>query len=235
MSKLEIIEISKLPKKKLTLITGFAGVGFIGNTVLMHMAHTKGLRQIAYLHGDIIPPLMVFYDGKPRPCFRIYTDASEEFLLMITEALISSEAAWIIGKELMKWLSNTELKEIIAIDGVPLSQMGRNIFGFTTGGRDLPNYGIQNLPSGAISGINAAMLYEAEKKNIAWTSIFIPSQIISGTDYQGAVTAINLLNKMFNLNIDSEQLQRISDITLRAEAKRRQEKKGGFLNRIFPG
>ena len=236
MSNVVIVETAKLTEKKLTLITGIAGAGFIGNTALMHIVNMKNLQQVSYFHGNLMPPLMIIQNGKPMPSFRVYFDGSKDILYIITEAMVSGEAAWIIGQKLMKWLNKNEIKEVIALDGVPLSTTGQTLFGFTTSNINLNQYNIQTLPSGAVSGINASILFEAQKKNIPWTSIFVPTQMITGADYQGAVTAVNLLNRLFNLNVNPEQLQTISDNIKKATmSQTKPEKKGGFFDRIMPG
>jgi predicted ATP-grasp superfamily ATP-dependent carboligase len=62
MSNIKIYEISEVLEKKRTIVTGFAGVGFITNTALMHVIKTKGFKQAAYVHGNLLPPLMVLLD-----------------------------------------------------------------------------------------------------------------------------------------------------------------------------
>ena len=235
MSDIEIVELTKIPIKKRTVITGFAGAGFIGNTALMHAARAKGFKQVGHLHGNMMPALMILVEGKPRHSFRIYTDVSDDFMFLVTESMSSAESAWTIGQELMTWLKKKGLKEIVAFEGFPFAQKG--IFGFTTGEKNLQSYGIQPIAEGAISGVNASLLDEAMKEGVEWTTIFVPTRVISSIDYQGAVDAIQVLNTMFKMDVDTEELRRMSEAVTRAtEAhQRQQQKRGGFLNRILPG
>lgn len=238
MSNIEIVELSRITEKKRTAITGFAGAGFIGNTALMHAVRTGNLRQVAYLHSEVIPPVMVLVDGKPRHGFRVYTDPADELIFLVADSMISGESAWIIGKELMAWLKKKGLKEIISFEGFPFSQTAGNIFGFTTGRKNLQEYNIQPLAQGAISGVNASLLKETLKDDTPWTTVFVPTRIVSGVDYEGAASAIRLLNRMFNLAIDTEQLEKIAEAVTRAartQQPARQQKRGGFLDRILPG
>lgn len=238
MSSIEIVELSEIAEKKRIAVTGFAGAGSIGNTALMHAVRTKGFKQVAYVHGNAMPPLMILVEGEPKHGFRIYTDVKDELMFLVTEALLATESAWAVGQELMKWLKKKGLKEIIAIEGFPFAHTGRRIFGFTTGSRNLPGYGVHPLTEGAIPGVDASLLDEAVKQGVDWTSIFVPTQIISGRDYQGAADAVQVLNKMLSLDIDTEQLQRMSEAIAKAARtmqQQRQQKKGGLLDRIFPG
>ena len=235
MSSIEIVELENIPIKKRTVITGFAGAGFIGNTALMHAARVKGFKQVGHIHGNMMPALMLLVEGKPCHSFRIYTDSSDDFMFLVTDSMFSAEPAWTIGQELMIWLKKKGLKEIVAFESFPFAQQG--VFGYTTGDKNLQGYGIQPIADGAISGVNASLLDEAMKEGVEWTTIFVPTRIISNIDYQGAVDAIQALNKLLKLDVDTEVLRRISEAVTRAtEAhQRQQQKRGGFLNRILPG
>ncbi len=237
MSSIEIVEIAEVTEKRRVTVTGFAGAGSIGNTALMHMVRAEGYRQVAYVKGDMMPPLMILIQGKPNRGFRIYADKEDRHLLLVTEAMLSTGAAWAVGRELMRWFREKGVDEIIALEGFPFSQTGRRIFGFTTGGRDLQGVGVQPLSEGAIPGVNASLLEEAVRLGVDWTTVFVPTQVIGGVDYRGAADAVEVLNKMLGLDVDTGQLHVMAETMARAarSAQRREQKKGGLLGRIFPG
>jgi predicted ATP-grasp superfamily ATP-dependent carboligase len=164
LPSIEIVELSEIPVKKRTVVTGFAGAGFIGNTALMYAARSKGFKQVGHLHGNILPAMMILVEGKPSHSFRIYTDASDEYMFLVTESMLQSDAAWTIGHELMKWLKSKGLKEIVSFEGFPFAQKG--LYGFTTGNKNLQGYGIKPISEGAVSGVNASLLYEAMKEGV---------------------------------------------------------------------
>lgn len=235
MSGIEIVELSEVPVKKRTVVTGFAGAGFIGNTALMYAARSKGFKQVGHLHGNVLPAMMILVEGKPSHSFRIYTDASDDYMFLVTESMLQPEAAWTIGHELMRWLKGKGLKEIVALEGFPFAQSG--LFGFTTGDKSLQGYGIKPISEGAISGVNASLLYESMKEGVEWTTVYVPTRVISSIDYQGAVDAVQVLNTMFKLDVDPEQLRRTSEAIAKATETHRQQqrKRGGFLDRLLPG
>ena len=235
MSSIEIAELSKVPVKKRTVVTGFAGAGFIGCTALMYAARAKGFRQVGHLHGDAMPPMMLLVEGKPRHGFRIYTDASDDYMFLVTESMLQSDSAWAIGRALMAWLKEKGLREIVAFEGFPFAQKG--LYGFTTGDRDLQGLGVQPLSEGAITGVNASLLYEAIREGVEWTTVFVPTRLVNSIDYQGAVDAVEALNTMFGLGVDAGQLRRMSEAVARAAEthQRQQRKRGGFLDRIRLG
>lgn len=233
MSSIEIVELEKVPKKRRVAVTGFAGAGSVGNAALMHAVRSMGFKQVAYVRGDLMPPLMVLVEGEPRHGFRVYVDGKDRLVFLVTEALFSNESAWAVGRELMAWLTGKGLEEVVAIEGFPFAQTRKLVFGFTTGGRDLQGIGVQPLSEGAVSGVNAALLDEAVKRGVDWTSVYVPTQVIGGVDYLGAADALQVLNRMLGLEVDTERLHAMSETVARA-AQRRQ-KKGGLLGRVFPG
>lgn len=236
MSSIEIVELAEVPEKKRVAVTGFAGAGSIGNTALMHMVRAEGYRQVAYVKGDMMPPLMILIQGEPNRGFRIYSDREDRHLLLVTEAMLSTGSAWAVGRELMEWLRKKGVDEIIALEGFPFSQASGRSFGFTTGGRDLEGVGVQPLSEGAIPGVNASLLEEAVRLDVDWTTVFVPTQVMGGVDYRGAADAVEVLNKMLGLGVDTEQLQVMSERMAKAARtmQQRQQKKGGLLDRIFP-
>jgi len=215
------------------VVTGFAGAGFIGCTALMYVARAKGYRQVAHLRGDAMPPMMILVDGKPSHSFRIYTDAEDEYMFLVTESMVQADHAWAIGRTLMRWLREKGLKEMVSLEGFPFGQKG--VYGFTTGARNLQAAGVQPIPDGAVSGINAALLDEAIRGGVEWTTVFIPTRLIGGIDYQGAVDAVQALNTILGLGVNTEQLRKTSEAITRAtEAQRKQRQRGGILDRIIP-
>jgi len=137
----------------------------------------------------------------------------------------------------MEWLSGKGLEEVVALEGFPSAQTGQRAFGFTTGGRDLQGYGVHPLTEGAVSGVNASLLDEAVRRGVDWTSVYVPTQVIGGIDYRGAADAVQVLNKMLGLDVDTKQLHVMAETMARAarSVQRREQKKGGLLGRIFPG
>lgn len=234
MSSVEIVETSEIPVKRRTVVTGFAGAGFIGNTALMYAARAKGYRQVGHLRGEAMPPMMILVDGRPTHSFRIYIDAEDEHLFLVTESMVQADSAWAIGRALMAWLREKGVKEIVSLEGFPFAQKG--VYGFTTGARNLQAAGVQPIPDGAVAGINAALLDEAIRGGVDWTTLFIPTRLIGGVDYQGAVDAVQALNTVLGLGVDAEQLRKTSEAIAKAtEAQRKQRQRGGLLDRIIPG
>ncbi|MGD2200161.1 MAG: PAC2 family protein [Candidatus Bathyarchaeota archaeon] len=229
----EIVEVTPVRKNNPTVVTGFTGSGFIGNTALMYIIRQKRFPLRATVKSHLIPPMMLLIEGKPTPVFRIYSDEKGKVLYVLSEALISAENAWTIGIELIKWFRSKGVKEFIFLDGMPFSVTGpeRPVFGFTTTGEKLEKYGVKPTNEGGISGLNAVLLDRALEYEIPWTTFLVPTSQSQMVDYGGAAVAIEVLNKIFKLGVNTEPLKKSNEFRRKMMGKDRREKRG-FLDSL---
>jgi predicted ATP-grasp superfamily ATP-dependent carboligase len=233
--RVDIVEIIPVKKGNPTVVTGFTGPGFIGNTALMYLVRQKGYEQKVQLKSQLIPPMILLIQGVPTHVFRIYANNDDSVLFVLSEALIGPEYSWSIGLKLMKWLIDKGVKEIISIEGMPFGAFGdsRPIFGYSNPQRSLTSYGIQSTSEGGISGINAVMLEESLKNRISWVSLFVPTDQAQTIDYGGSAAIIEVLNKMFKLGVDPEVLKKSDDIRRQMMQRSRNAKqKSGFFDSL---
>lgn len=230
----EVIEVSPLKKSTPTVITGFTGPGFIGNTALMYIVRTKGFQLRAQIRSHLLPPMMLLINGKPTPSFRIYGGERDELLFVISESLIAAENAWPIGIRLMEWLKDKDVKEIISIEGMPFrtSTDERLVLSYSTTSRELSQYGTKPTMEGGVSGLNAVILDESIKYSLPWISLFIPTPIVSGIDYGGAAAIIEVLNKMFKLGVDVTPLWKTDEARRQIVERSRRGEKRGLLDSL---
>ncbi|MCW3992079.1 MAG: PAC2 family protein [Candidatus Bathyarchaeota archaeon] len=230
----EIVETAPFREEKTTVVTGFAGPGFIGSTALMYIVRNRGLRQRAYVRTQLVPPMMLLIDGQPKHALRIYGGEKESPLMVVSEALISGESCWRLGAKLMEWLSEKGASAVVSIEALPYSppSMERVVFGFSTPRRDLPNFGVQTTREGVVSGMNACLLEECLRRDISWTSLFVGTNIVSGIDHGGTAAAIEVLNKMFGLAVDAAPLKQRGEMIRQMAERRTKAEAGGFLGSL---
>ncbi len=219
----EFVEAIPVRRGNYTVVTGFAGPGFVANTSVMYIVRCAGFSLKAYLRSPLLPPMMLIIDGRPLNSFRIYGD--EKLLLIVSEVFPTSENAWRIGEELFKWLVDKGASEFIAVEG-SLRAL-REVVGYSTEGECLQMAGVKSTTEGAVTGINACLMERCLGEGIPWTSIFIPTTTVSTVDYGGAATAVEVLDRMFKLGVDATPLKRM------AEAVRRGAERGKGLRGLF--
>ena len=219
----EFVETTPIEGGRYTAVTGFAGPGFIANTSLMYVIRRAGFGLRAYLKTPLLPPMMLIVEGQPLHSFRIYGDKG--LLMIVSEVLPTSENAWRIGGELFRWLMDKGVSEFIAVEGS--LRPFREVVGYSTEGRRLQDAGVRMTREGAVTGINACLMEECLRRKIPWTSIFIPTSTVSSIDYGGVAEAVEILNRLFNLKVDTTPLRRM------AEAVRRRAERGKGLRGLF--
>ena len=111
----------------------------------------------------------------------------------------------------MKWIKNKGFIEIITIEGFSFANPGNDVFGFSNSLMNLEEFGIKPINQAVISGVNAALLKNALSDNIPWTTILIPTPVVRGIDYRGAVSAVQILNRICKLNVNTKHLEQLSN------------------------
>jgi predicted ATP-grasp superfamily ATP-dependent carboligase len=235
MSKDVIIEeITSLNKVKHTVLCGFSGPGFLGNTALMYITRSKNFELKARVRSRLLPPSVILFEGRPINPFRIYSD-DNGMLLVVSEARISPENSWTLGLKLMEWLLVQGVKEFLTIEPMVINTALREIpvYGFSVPSRDLTEYGVKPLTEGGVSGLNAVLFEEAFERHIPWTTFVVPTRLASYVDYVGAAAIIEVLNRMFKLGVDVSLLTRSDEIRQQlTEQMRPQEERRGFLDSL---
>ena len=71
-----IEEVNPIENMKHTVLCGFSGPGFLGNTALMYITRSKNLELKARVRSRLLPPSVILVEGRPVNPFRIYSDDS---------------------------------------------------------------------------------------------------------------------------------------------------------------
>jgi predicted ATP-grasp superfamily ATP-dependent carboligase len=232
--KILINELTPLKKTRPSVIFAFTGPGFIGNTALMYIVRNKGFELKAELRSKLLPPTVLLMEGKPIHPFRIYTDNKDELLVVVSESLVTPESSWDIGAKLMDWVLEKGAKDFVCIEAMPMPQQLKDnpIFGFSIPERELTKFGARPLTEGGVSGLNAVLFEEALKRDLPWTTLLIPTALVSSIDYAGATSLISVLNKMYKLGVDVTPLKRSMEMRDEISQKAGTEEKRGLLSSL---
>lgn len=229
----EIVETLPVKKGVPAVIFGFAGPGFIGNTAVMYVVRNKGFRQRAHLRSNLVPPMMLVLDGRPEHSMRIYSSEKEDVLLAASELMFTTKDTWRVGERLMDWLVSKGVKDYISIEGMPFASptKERTVLGFSTEG-DPSKHGVQTIKEGAVTGLNACLLELCMSRKLPWTSLLVPTNLLSAVDYGGTAAAIEVLNRMFKFGMDAEPLKQRDEMLRQAFEKQAKSKPSGFLGSL---
>ncbi len=226
-----IRELKPIPKGEYKALLGFAGAGFIGNTATMFIVRSKGFPQVAWIKSNHIPPMTLITNGAPMQSFRVHLDETKKILFVITESLVPAEGCWPIAEALLKWLKARGVQEVYSLDGLPFSAVSPEIKALIYAHNiDMTKHGYPALREGALSGVSSCVLEECADRKYPYACIFIPTNKLTSIDYAGSAEAIDVLNKIFKLGVDSSPL-RASDDAQRKVAEQKQSGLGKMFKR----
>jgi len=229
-SGVEIIETAPFKGNRPTVVTGFAGPGFVGNTSVMYIARNKGFKLRAYAKSHLIPPMMLLINGQPTSPFRIYGNEDNSILLMTSEAIVTAENAWTVCDKLMEWFVRKGTGAFISIEGVLFTAVvkERGIYSYSTD-KDPAQFGAQPTREGAITGMNACLLDDCLNRGISWTSLFVPTNLISSIDFGASAAVIETLNRILKLGVDVSPLKQNEEAMQKAAETQRRAEPRGYL------
>jgi len=205
--EVSIVEEGDVKWDRPTVITGFPGPGFIGENTAMFIVEVLKMREVGHIDSDLIPPMLVVTGQNLRPPFRIHANEEANIVIVVDNQPIPMENHRVLARSLMDWLNEKRVEEVVALDGLPLydETLEGRVIGYSTDvGRlsKLGRYGVLPLTGGAITGMNAALLEICREWGLPWTGLLAPTRRIGRTNFKGVASIVEVLNQMFDLDID---------------------------------
>ncbi len=226
------LKLYKKPKK-VTIIEGFPGFGLVGTitteflinhlkTEMIGRVKSEELPALAAIHGDkVVQPLGVFYN--------------KQYNLIILHAITSPTGLeWKIADVLEKLAAELDAKEIISIEGVGSTEIGKaRTFFYTNTEKKkklLKKVGLKPLGEGIIIGVTGALLLKRLKTPF---SCILAETHTSLPDSKAAAEIIKALDAYLGLKIDYKPLikmaavfeDKIKDLLERTKAVSSEQKK----------
>jgi predicted ATP-grasp superfamily ATP-dependent carboligase len=221
-SEVKIFETLPMNEGVHDIIIGFVGPGFIARKVIMYIADYENFSLAAHVKSQLLPPLIPIIDGQHTQNFRIYYKKEINMFLVTSDALISDKNARPIGRALLNWFLSKGVKHFYSIQEVYVDFLPKErvIYGFSTDDMDLAQFGVERIKEAAITGINACILEECMKNGFSWTSLFVPTNLVTIVDYGGSVAIIDVINKIFKLDVNVNSLKRLNKMVLKMMERR---------------
>jgi uncharacterized protein len=111
-----------------------------------------------------------------------------------------------ISNGILDWLAPFKPKEVLTIAGIITNELEKRVFGVATTTDALPR--IQDialiLPIGSISGIASSILTECKARGIPAFGLL--GETVNAPDPRASAATIEVLNKMYNLSLDTKPL-----------------------------
>lgn len=206
--------------KNPVLIAGFPGPGLVGSISVNYLIEKLQMKQIGCVESEFIIPGVIYYDGRLRHPFRLYSNQEGSLCVLVCEAPILIRGISSVLNLVMKWCNNNNVQEVLVLGGFSrpgLDDSKREPYIFSS----INEYNVQKTsfdrkiittylePTTFIGGIPGGLLSSSLANNIPCTALFIPSRD-DLPDAEGAAIIIDEINKITKdekLKVDTAQLR----------------------------
>ncbi|MHA1195114.1 MAG: proteasome assembly chaperone family protein [Promethearchaeota archaeon] len=207
-----VVDVSIRINEGATIILGFAGIGLIGPIVANQLIEQiPDIKEIGFITSEYLPPISVFYDGVLKHPFRLYYSPKYNIIVGVAEVPFQVSTAYNdLSKTILNWALSEDVraKEIVIFQGIPQRGIIDDFPVYYAAEAEmipkLEKYGIKKVEKGIIVGPEATILNEALMSRINAYALFTP--VLEIPTPEGAAAIIEVLNKIYNLNIDTSKL-----------------------------
>jgi uncharacterized protein len=193
-----------LPVNDTAVLMGFPGSGLVGTIALQYMVDQLEFELIGTMTSKFFPPLAMMNKGVINDPVRIYI--KKEVVAVVADIPIHPMICYEIATGLLDWLAPFKPKEVLTIAGIITNEPEKRVFGVATTNEALPR--IQEhtliLPIGSISGIASSILTECKIRGIPGYGLL--GETVNAPDPRSSAATIEVLNKMYNLELDVKPL-----------------------------
>ena len=193
-----------LSNENTSVLMGFPGSGLVGSIALQYMVDQLEFTQIGSMNSKYFPPLAMMNKGVINVPVRFYE--KDKLAVIVADIPVHPMICYEVANGLMNWLEPHKVREVITIAGIITNEAEKRVFGVATSEEALPR--IQDhtiiLPIGSISGIASSILTECKLRNIQAYGLL--GETINAPDPRSSAATIEVLNKMYDLDLDVKPL-----------------------------
>ncbi len=204
----EIFETKKTELKNPIIFAGFVGAGLVGPVAINHIIEKLEMEEIGVMRSRYLPPSTVFMRGRLRHPFRFYANQEGTICAIICEITLKMEGLYCLVSSILDWAEQKGSKEIVILDGVASTEHDDKAYCAAEEDliRTMADKDISMIPQGFITGIPGGILNECLVREIQGLTLLAKANQ-GGPDSAAAATLIEALNRFYEMNIDTAELQ----------------------------
>ena len=208
----EVFETSNKKLRNPIIFAGFVGAGLVGPVAINHIIEKLEMDEIGVMRSKYLPPSTVFMRGRLRHPFRFYANQEGTICAIICEITLRMEGLYSLVSTILDWAAEKGSKEIVILDGVPSSEHDDKAYCAAEEDlvRTMADKNINMIPQGFITGIPGGILNECLVREIQGLTLLVKANKTS-PDSEAASTLIEALNRFYEMNIDTIELQENKD------------------------
>lgn len=223
--KIDVYKSKDLDLQGATIVDGFSSVGIIGSIVANYLVDTLNLDQISALDSNDFPAVSIICGSKPRYPARIFADEKKKIAVFLSEFNPGNHLVRPIANTILSWAEENKCMRIITAEGIVtrehISNNEHRVYGVGSIERareDLKRLELEQLRTGIITGVSAALLNEGMRMNFDVICLLAEVNSNPGIpDATAPAKVIEAINKLLpTVKIDVEPLyeeaQKIEDL-----------------------
>ena len=205
----EVFSIKEIKLNNPIVFAGFVGAGLVGPLAINHMITELKMTEIAVMRSKYLPPSTVFMRGRLRHPFRFYTNPEGTICAIICEITLRMEGLYSLVESILDWAEDNGSKEIVILDGVASTEHDDKAYCAAEEDlvRMMADKDISLIPQGFITGIPGGILNECLVRPIQGLTLLVKADKTK-PDATAAVTIIKALNRFYEMDIDTSELEK---------------------------
>jgi uncharacterized protein len=211
----QVVQTKSIEFDEPLLVCCFPSAGVVGTIAANTIIEQFKMEEIAHVRSRYMPSAAVFLDGRLRHPFRIYADAAKKLIVVTTELPIAEEGMYAVSSALLDWAAEVGVKETVILDGIPVQGIPSDRKVLFAAEEEkiadlLKDEKMEILSKGIITGIAGSILSETLCRSMVGFALLTPA-IAVVPDPEGAIQLIEALNRMYDVNVNLEELHESAD------------------------
>ncbi len=208
--EVSIVEVKEVREEPI-IVTGLPDVGLVGLIAASHFASKMHMEDVGFLESDLLPPIVVLYDGMPKPPVRILN--SDGLVAIISEIAIPAAAIPKVSRTMVKWASKKKAKLIVTLGGIAVEERYKlekpTVYAMASSREvveELKSKGMEILNRGYLVGPHALIMRWAPLHGLVTIGLLAQS-FFNYPDPEAAASVLEVLGKLIGLEVDVTELK----------------------------
>ncbi|WP_456372619.1 proteasome assembly chaperone family protein [Methanocaldococcus sp.] len=186
------------------IIEAFPGTGLVGSIAAYQIIKELKLKYFGYFEIEGIPPITTIENGIPYPPVRAY--ANKNLVILFSDVIIPPNSINRLSELIVKTFLENKPKLFVSLGGL-IAGKSEKVFGIANKEKlleNLKNY-VEIFNFGVLGGISGNLLIKCDDNGFDAIGLLAETVGVR-PDPRGGANLLEVLNKMFNLNVNVESL-----------------------------
>lgn len=215
-SKVQVVEAGRETIPNPRIVVGVPEAGLVGLIATSYMVQGLKLQEFGYVDSELLPQMVVIHGSEPkRSPIAIFGSESERLVVVLSEIPLSPKLSYEFGNELEDWAKSKGAEMVVGVTGVPSKsrmeadrETKPSVFGVSNSKeivQMLKRSGVQLFEEGMVAGTHATLLRRGVALGVPNLTLLVES-FAEFPDPSAAVSAVEALNSLLSLNMDTKPL-----------------------------